>query len=525
MERFFNTAGPVDCKRHYCLDPLQRMNLQEVLELIDQWKYFVVHAPRQTGKTSSLKALQGFLNTQGHYKCLYVNMEAAQAAREKVPLAMQSILYEMAQREKFHLGETFFQQNFREILASAGAFNALNGALSAWTLQSAQPTVLLVDEVDSLVGDTLISVLRQLRSGYDRRPGDFPQSVILCGVRDVRDYRIYSDAEKQVITGGSAFNIKSESLRLGDFTREDIRELYAQHTQQTGQRFEEGVFKLVWEYTEGQPWLVNALAYQACFRDFEGKDRNNPVTPEMMERAKNELILRRDTHLDQLADKLNEKRVQRVIEPLLKGELSEGNVPADDIEYCETLGLIKTTGNIHIANAIYREIIPRTLTYSKQKTIVQEPAWYIQPDGLLNMDKLLTAFQQFFREHSESWLERFQYREAGPQLLLQAFLQRIINGGGHIDREYGLGRMRTDLYIRWPQNGVQRIVIECKLKHGYALETLIQKGLEQTAEYQDKTGAQQAHLVIFDQDNVSWEEKVFKQTREYHGKNITVWGM
>ncbi|HPE70546.1 MAG TPA: ATP-binding protein, partial [Thermotogota bacterium] len=111
--------SPVDCQWHYCLDPLQRVKLQEVLELIEQRKTFVIHAPRQTGKTSSLKALQEFLNTRGQYKCLYVNMEVAQAAREKVPLAMQSILYEMAQREKSHLGEDFFEKNYREILAAA----------------------------------------------------------------------------------------------------------------------------------------------------------------------------------------------------------------------------------------------------------------------------------------------------------------------------------------------------------------------------------------------------------------------
>ncbi|HRW93871.1 MAG TPA: ATP-binding protein, partial [Thermotogota bacterium] len=77
----------------------------------------------------------------------------------------------------------------------------------------------------------------------------------------------------------------------------------------------------------------------------------------------------------------------------------------------------------------------------------------------------------------------------------------------------------------WPQSGEQRVVIECKLKHGNALETVIQKGLEQTAEYVDSTGAQQAHLVIFDRDNSSWEEKVFREEREYNGKAITVWGM
>ena len=92
--------------------------------------------------------------------------------------------------------------------------------------------------------------------------------------------------------------------------------------------------------------------------------------------------------------------------------------------------------------------------------------------GRLRADKLLAAFQTFFREHSEHWLERYQYREAGPQLLLQAFLQRIVNSGGRIEREYGLGRMRTDLLVVWPgaptgpETDSQRIVIECKVRHG-----------------------------------------------------------
>ena len=92
------------------------------------------------------------------------------------------------------------------------------------------PLVLLIDEIDSLVGDTLLSVLRQLRAGYDRRPESFPRSVLLCGVRDVRDYRIHSSVEKTVITGGSAFNVKARSLRLGDFSRDEVQALLAQHT-------------------------------------------------------------------------------------------------------------------------------------------------------------------------------------------------------------------------------------------------------------------------------------------------------
>ena len=142
------------------------------------------------------------------------------------------------------------------------------------------------------------------------------------------------------------------------------------------------------------------------------------------------------------------------------------------------------------------------------------------------MEKLLTNFQQFFREHSESWIERFDYREAGPQLLMQAFLQRIINGGGRVEREYGLGRRRTDLLIIWPYaGGEQRVVIELKLRYK-SLEETIAQGLEQTWAYLDRSGAEAGHLVIFDRDaGRSWAEKLFVRQEEYQGVNITVWGM
>ena len=183
-----------------------------------------------------------------------------------------------------------------------------------------KPLVLLLDEVDALVGDTLISLLRQLRAGYPKRPGQFPQTVILCGVRDLQDYRIQSSNEKTVITGGSAFNIKAKSLRLGDFTEEETTRLLLEHTAETGQVFTPEALDLVWSFTNGQPWLVNALAYETTWEMKVGRDRTQPITGGMIQDAKENLILRRVTHLDQLADKLREPRVRRVVEALLTGD-------------------------------------------------------------------------------------------------------------------------------------------------------------------------------------------------------------
>jgi hypothetical protein len=526
IERFFNTAGPIRKEDHYYIDPLHRINLDEILNLIDQKKYFILHAPRQTGKTSYLFALMDFLNQQGKYKALYTNIENAQAARENVKKGMQAIMSVIARDAFNRLNDPFFEEKWQEVLEQRGEFSAFEHLLSIWCRQSEKPVALFIDEVDSLVGDTLISLLRQLRSGYANRPALFPQSIILCGVRDVRDYRIHSDVEKTIITGGSAFNIKAESLRLGNFTALEIEELYRQHTSETGQPFSKDIFPLAWDLTEGQPWLVNALAYEACFRMEEGRNRGYEITEAMIQQAKENLILRRETHLDQLSDKLKEERVRRVVGPLLAGSQEAKKILSDDVDYVVDLGLVKKDRELRISNRIYREVIPRELTYSTQLTIHQEASWYMTVDGRLDMDKLLTAFQEFFRQNFEHWVDGFNYAEAGPQLLLQAFLQRIVNGGGRIEREYGLGRQRTDLLVFWPfKNGIQKAVIELKLKRD-SLETTIRKGLEQTWEYMDICGTAEGYLLVINiSRKASWKEKIFKKEKKYNNTKIAVYGM
>ena len=254
----------------------------------------------------------------------------------------------------------------------------------------------------TLIGDTLITVLRQLRAGYDERPTGFPQSVILCGVRDVRDYRIHSSTEKTVITGGSAFNIKAASLRLDDFTQAEVCALLGQHTAETGQRFATPALQAVWKLTAGQPWLVNALAQEACFASEGGRDRSRAITAEAIHAAREQLILRRETHLEQLTDKLQEERVRRVVEPLLSGGQANPEMRPDDLQYVRDLGLVAPDNPIRVANPMYREVIPRDLTWTTQAGFTHDPAWYLDAGGGLNLTKLLGAFQEFFREHSES---------------------------------------------------------------------------------------------------------------------------
>ena len=256
--RFFNTAGPIIPADHYHVHPLHRLDLDEVLLLIERKQYFVLHAPRQTGKTSALLALMEELNGSGRYRCVYVNVEIGQSAREDVAEAMRAILGQLASRAEQILGDRSLREVVREVSEEAGPHGVLQEVLGRWAAAGAKPLVLMIDEIDALIGDTLLAVLRQLRAGYTERPRRFPQSVILCGVRDVRDYRIRSSAENAVVAAGSAFNIRAESLRLGDFTEGDVRELLAQHTEETGQVFAGEARNEIWALTRGQPWLVNA---------------------------------------------------------------------------------------------------------------------------------------------------------------------------------------------------------------------------------------------------------------------------
>jgi hypothetical protein len=416
---------------------------------------------------------------------------------------------------------------------------ALNKVLTYLSSVIQKPIVFFVDEIDALVGDTLVSVLRQMRAGYDKRPDSFPSTIVLCGVRDIKDYRIHTSGQ-EIITGGSVFNIKTESLRLGNFSKKEVIELYTQHTTETGQKFEEECFDLIMEYTDGQPWLVNALAYEVTYKMTENRDRTVTITKAMLEEAKERLILARQTHLDVLVYKLAEERVYKIIAPMILGETVDA--PHDDVEYCIDMGLIKRTKEgLQISNKIYQEVIPRELSSPRQTAMLSifKPDW-VDPEGRLNVKTLLTLFRQYWHENAGIWSEDIAgYKEAAPHLVTQAFLQRVVNGGGTINREYGLSKKRLDLMVKWKYSRgqgaevrgqdwqYQNIVIEVKTIDKRAkYETVIKKAIEQTAEYANICGEKEAYILLFDRDNSQdWKADEPIETKEQDGVKIEIWKM
>jgi DNA polymerase III delta prime subunit len=496
--RYFNTSGPCVPGLHYMLPPEPR--LPGARELIAQQRYFVVHAPRQTGKTTTLNALARDLTAEGKHVALRFSCERAAPTDDDYGAAGGAILEAIAEAAQA-LGLPTAQMP-PSPWPQASGLSQLKAGLTAWARSCPLPIVLFFDEIDALRGQSLVSVLRQLRDGYTARPAPFPASVVLCGLRDVRDYRVAAGGDPERLGTFSPFNVSVKSLRIGDFTREQVAELYVQHTAETGQEFTPEAAVRAFDYSQGQPWLVNAIAWEIT-----GEMRikpPEPITAEHVDEAKDRLILARATHLDSLAARLNEPRVRKFIEPLLVGgEVTADPSYDDDLSYVRDLGLIRQSAPLAIANPIYKEVIVRTLGARARDSVTAEPRSFLLPGGKLDFQKVLEEFAAFWRERGEILAKGEVYHEVAPQLVFIAFLQRIVNGGGMVDCEYGIGRGRIDVLVRKPYTdsghkaAVHREAVELKVRRPRQGNPL-KDGLAQLDEYLSRLGLDSGTLMIFD---------------------------
>jgi hypothetical protein len=491
--RYFNTTGPCDPALHYMLPASAR--LPGARQLIDEGRYFVVHAPRQTGKTTTITALAREVTADGGHAALRVSIEGVGPLGENIPAVEFAVL------------DSIRQAADRDLPAglrppapwpdSAPGTRIVQGLID-WAVACPLPLALLIDEIDTLRGDALISVLRQLRSGFSYKAQAFPDSIVLCGMRDLKDYRIAAGRDPVPSSPASPFNIIADSLRIMDFTQDEVAALYQQHTQDTGQEFTTAAVDRAYAYTQGQPWLVNALAFEITRR--MSIDPAAPITADLMDAAKERVVLSGNTHLDSLSARLHEPRVQRFIEPLLVGSTVVTD-PAfnDDLRYVRDLGLIAPNAPVRVANPVYREIIARDLASAIAEQVPESPSRFVLPDGRLDFPALLDAFIDFWLENGEFMTANETYHEAAAQLIFMGFLQRIVNGGGFIDREYAVGSGRTDILIRKPygDHQVQREAIELKAWAPGKADPL-KAGLKQLDGYLDRFRLDSGTLIIFD---------------------------
>ncbi len=486
----FNVAGPCFPSEHYMLSATER--LPSVTDLIVKKQYFVIHAARQSGKTTALKYLTQIINASGNMCALYCSLEAVQqiADADKTLKSIASLILTNATLGGLiSLSDAEIKQ-FCEMKNSA---LVVRGALQTLAETVKKPLAVFFDEVDCLPDNAMISFLRQLRDGYvNRNEMLFPASVALVGMRNIQDFKVRIRPESETLGTASPFNVLRESLTLRTFTEAEVRELYAQHTAETGQVFNADIFGAVMHWTGGQPWLVNAIAAE-CVEKIHQLRYDEPITVEDVLTAKETIIRRRDTHILSLMSKLDEPRVMDIVEPVITGRNAEIQFDAPDCQYVLDLGILKIErGALVPSNQMYAEMIVRYLSYGSQNNFLRTfaAAPWITKDGL-DMDWLVKDFQKFWRKDASAWKEWQQFKEAGPHILFMAFLQRVVNGGGHLTREMALGSGRMDIGLDFKG---RTYGVEIKIKENYRRR----ETLKQVWDYLDVLDASEGWLLVFD---------------------------
>jgi type II secretory pathway predicted ATPase ExeA len=520
---YFNVAGPCVPGEHYMLDPLPGIG-DELMNLIDSKQYFVIHAARQSGKTTLLWGLVDAINARGDYYALYCSLEAIQELKEP-EIGIPGIVNKIADRiERQNLPEGF-AKNANYIDFSG----VLNMALTGYCQTLNKPLIIFFDEADCLSNGTLITFLRQLREGYVCRGREpFVHTVALVGMRNIRDYKAHIRPDSETLGSASPFNIMTKSINLRNFTQAEVAELYAQHTNETGQTFDPKAVDYVFEQTQGQPWLVNAIACE-CVEKITKKDYSISITQDLTKQAIQNLILQWGTHFDSLLERLKEPRVRNIITPLITGDDIPNKRMNSDYQFVKDLGLIRDDcGKTEPANPIYAELIIRTLNWDVQDAIKDMHKDYTLPryikDGKVDMDYLIKEFQAHWRENSEIWKDRYRvdfynYDEAAPQLVMQAFLQRVVNGGGQVLREMAVGTRQADLCVVYEE---QKYPIELKILQN---EKSRADSKAQILAYMDKVGSNRGWLVLFDRNaKKSWGKKIYMKKETVNGKEITIAG-
>ena len=523
VEKYFNIAGPCILDEHYTLPALDR--LPEIRRLVARRQYFVIHAPRQTGKTTVLKALVREINAKGDMVALYCTLETLQNATDpaRAATAIASLLRSNAENALPGVFPSAAPNGCVPEDASRYAAEtiAVSDELRQLCRRAGKPLVVFFDEADCLFGNVLISFLRQLRDGYvNRADMPFPASIALVGMLDVRDYKAQMRPDGESLGQISPFNIISEDLMLRNFTADEVRALYAQHTEATGQPFAPDVVDAVMNWTGGQPWLVNAIARE-CVEKIHDFRYGELITADDVETAKEAIIRRRDTHVDSLMERLREPRVRRVVEPVIFGGERTVSSSSEDWRFAVDLGLLREERGVLVpANRMYAEIIGRYLSRDEQEIMIQtvpQTPW-ATADGL-DMPGLMAAFQAFWRENSGADRRAYEYGEATPHLVLMAFLQRVTNGEGRIIREMALGSGRLDLCVEYRN---KRYAVEVKTSKNFAGE----KSYAQLAGYLDKLGLPEGWMAVFDADKSKpWDEKLYNHDIEFNGKTLHLIGL
>ncbi len=508
--RRFGTQGPVNVQEHYVVS--RSDELTDYLKRVEEGRYVVLFAPRQTGKTTFFKtALETLAYVSEPDNTIAQTDSTSKFAY--FPIQLNFDIYKNTSVADFYDNlyqdiceeiENLFQQRSESLpdifklladtrLTDHHAMRRFFRHLER--LLTPQKFVIVIDEFDGIPPDALSDFLHTLRHIYIAGKPRCPHSVGIIGVKSI--------AQLNYDRSISPFNIQDE-FHLPNFTLEQVQELIGQYTEEVGQSIAPEVIESIHRQTAGQPVLVNRIG-QILTEELE-IPKTEPIEMTHFLTAHAQLLHERNTNIEHLTTNIRrdprfESMLMRIME---RDDGVDFNLHSDVINELATYGVIARgeDGMCEIINPIYLYCILQTfkatingleeeyLSEGNSKGFLN----YLTPAGHIDMEPLLDNFRDFIGRAGFRILRvpDTPQESVGRHLLLAYLDQFIKIIGGFMHLEVQTGRGRMDIIITHNQ---QKYIIEAKIWRG---DHRYQAGKKQLTAYLNTEGVKEGYYIVFD---------------------------
>jgi len=509
-ERIFEDSGTVDPKMSYHIELENVVNTknQDIKTMVDLGRYFSIFAPRQSGKTTFFEDFCHELEKDAaHVAILLSFQDYKNLNSQRFYQLIQKDLYRQLISRLAHVDcprlddvrAYLDSHNISDHTCFRELFEELNQMVKF------KKIVIFIDEFDGIPLSELenfLTTLRELYQRYKKQTDKALYSIGLVGIRNIT---------KLIVGGVSPFNI-ADQVKLPPFTLKNVRDLYAQYTEETNQLFTEEAVKKVFDETSGQPWLVNRLGTILTV-DIK-PETTDPITAEDVEKGIRHMLKERNSHFDNLLEKAKLYK-ESFVQITFNGV--DYNPDDEDQSWLEQYGLIKEANDkAVVANTIYKRRFLKAFFRESRATADTSLKSYFTSDGLLNMEAILSDFEEYIMQIGVNafYASQKPYEKTG-QFLLTAWLYQFVEGGkGELRFETPTGLGRIDILLTY--HG-RKYIIETKINRS-SLDKTIEKAIDQLcSKYLLTERANDGYVVIFDLKTMTGEVSM-PQRRMVAGK-------
>lgn len=483
----FITNGPVQAEHPVAILPLDRINSTSLLTNLQNQGFLFCFAPPGYGMTSLLLALRGeWLDSPQEHDWLgdplYLDLAATALPGQPLEDRVLAVMTEIGLRARCDLDEPEPLNWIEEVFGVHGPTASIRTLLQRWLRIRKTPLTLLIDGLQGCDTQALRVFLQQLAPLHDTF-GEGPDHRILVGAHGSYD-ALFPD-------GRPAFLNRTEAIYLPPFTTGQVHQLAEMFRVQHERAFNHEAVDLIWQLTQGHPWLVGLLMEQTA----KVAEDANPISGEHVAEAKEQLIAGKHSPLNRRRGDLNRAAVQRVIEPLLAALPPATYISGHDLEETGALGFVTDECPIRFANRLFEEWVPRELVRGNNDLLHRHADNFFE-EGRLQTDTLLRFCQIWFAGSGRQLLATFPYRQSGYLLLLQGLILRLLEQRGRIERECDPSKQMVTLFVflQVPE-GIQTVIIGLTCQDPLRREPL-HRQISQISRYMSMCETQEGHLVV-----------------------------